>query len=620
MSFLNPNALYLFILIPIIILLYFLKLRRQTKVVSSIFFWMTAFEDMKANVPFQRFRKNLLLALQILFLLIVILGLARPAYIKESSLGPNSILIIDVSASMQSIEDGKTLLEIAKSKALKMIDEIPENGQMMLVEGSWQPSIILPFTHDSSKLRDEIEKISATDSTSNLDTAIELALSSTQEIQGSELIVLTDNNYVGQSEIPAQSDVSIRYIRYGKQNKNVAITGFDIRNQENKYQTFVVIQNFDENARDVLLWLIIGGHRIQSYSGKIESQESRELIFNLEGKDFDGKVLEIRMEIKDSLKVDNSVYAILHKFERQKLLVVSDTRNVFLEKVLLTNPEVEFTSIKRNQYIGMSGYDVALFYKVVPDKIPDRNAIFVYPQKSLPFMRIISKDEDVSLTNINLAKSIMRDIELLALRVKESLVYEMPSWGIPLIESTSSPLIWLGEWRKRKGIIFAFDAFNPKISQLVVKRSFPILMAKCLQWLGKSGGRINPDLIKAGNTVEISVSNFEEIENIIIHTPDKSKVFLPANESSLIFEETSKAGIYQVYADSEFIGNFAVNLLDEKESNLIRFSEEKQTEKNKENTTISIKKSYREFWRIFAIIALAILALEWWVYHRRVSF
>lgn len=623
MQFLNPNALYLLISVPIVILLYFLKLRRETVKVPSIILWMTAVEDMKANVPFQRFRKNLLLPLQLLFLISAILGLARPAYVRESRISQHTVLIIDVSASMQSVEDDKTLFEIAKSDALKMVDEMPESGQMMLVSGSLYPSIISPFTQDKFKLRNEIENISPTDSTSNLKKAIDLALSSSQEIQGAEIIVLTDRNSITQSEITSQVEGSIRYIRYEKGNRNIAITRFDVsRNRTNrdKYQTFVEVQNFDEKPHDVLVWLLIDGYRIQSDSANLKGKERREFVFSFEDDRFDGKVLEIRLENEDLLSVDNSVYSILHKFEKQRVLVVSDTRNLFLEQVLLTNPDVEFRQIRLNQYIGMAGYDVALFYKVVPYKIPDGNVLFVYPEKSLPFMRIISKDEVVSVVSVNRTIPIMRDVDLGDLKVKESLVYEMPPWGIPLVESTSLPLIWFGKWRRRKGIIFVFDAFNPRISRLVLKRDFPILMAQCLEWFGKANRTINPDQVKAGSVVEISVPNFSEVEKVIIDVPEGPKHVLSADESSVVFDDTYNTGVYQVYADNQLIGKFSVNLLNEDESNLIRTSKSKQPAKKPTSDLSSFKESYHEVWHYLAVIALATLVLEWWIYHRRVMF
>ena len=90
MSFLKPTSLYLLFLIPLLLLLYALKLRRKTYTVSSSLLWEHAIEDMKANTPFQRLRKNLLTPLQIIFLTLAI-GATMTA---ENFLLPKTLMVL----------------------------------------------------------------------------------------------------------------------------------------------------------------------------------------------------------------------------------------------------------------------------------------------------------------------------------------------------------------------------------------------------------------------------------------------------------------------------------------------------------------------------------------------
>ena len=55
-----------------------LKLRRHTRLVPSIMFGALTDEDQRANVPFQRLRNLLLPLLQVLFLFLLIVSVARP--------------------------------------------------------------------------------------------------------------------------------------------------------------------------------------------------------------------------------------------------------------------------------------------------------------------------------------------------------------------------------------------------------------------------------------------------------------------------------------------------------------------------------------------------------------
>ncbi len=80
MSFLNPLTALIAagITIPLLVSLYFLKLKRKPMVVPSTLLWKKAIQDLQVNAPFQRIRNNLLLWLQLLLLALLLIAMARP--------------------------------------------------------------------------------------------------------------------------------------------------------------------------------------------------------------------------------------------------------------------------------------------------------------------------------------------------------------------------------------------------------------------------------------------------------------------------------------------------------------------------------------------------------------
>src|SRR4029077_7170570 len=61
MSFLAPAAAILALTLPAIVALYFLKIRRPTRIVPALHLWPNQIRDRQANVPWQRLRPSWLL-------------------------------------------------------------------------------------------------------------------------------------------------------------------------------------------------------------------------------------------------------------------------------------------------------------------------------------------------------------------------------------------------------------------------------------------------------------------------------------------------------------------------------------------------------------------------------
>src|SRR6478736_4495614 len=104
MSFLAPLAFAFAASIPVVIVFYLLKRKRVVKLVSSTLLWQRFLAETQANAPFQRLRHNWLLILQVLLLTLAVFALARPYFAGDTKSSRLRVLILDASASMQSVD------------------------------------------------------------------------------------------------------------------------------------------------------------------------------------------------------------------------------------------------------------------------------------------------------------------------------------------------------------------------------------------------------------------------------------------------------------------------------------------------------------------------------------
>ena len=191
--FLNMTAFWWLALVPLVVLLYFLKLKREEHLFPSTILWQRAIEDLRVNSPFQRLRNNFLLFLQILLLLLAIIALARPFLASRCTSSKHVVLLIDNSASMQAIdEDGGSRLAKAKELARRIIDDLAEDDRLMLVSFAGSTSIRQPFTSLKRLLKKKLDELAADDSDTGLQEAMAIAGAMIQKLSSPSIYVITD--------------------------------------------------------------------------------------------------------------------------------------------------------------------------------------------------------------------------------------------------------------------------------------------------------------------------------------------------------------------------------------------------------------------------------------------
>src|SRR5438067_3701654 len=197
MSFAAPASLFwLLLLFPIIIFFYLLKLKRREVVVSSVLLWAHLVKDVQANAPFQKLRRNLLLFLQLLTVLLLVFCLARPLMVVRALGGQNTVLVLDASASMQSTDVGGSRFDAARQAAFRLVDSVGRGDAMMVIAAGTRTRVLCPFTNSRSELRQAVAGARAEDGAADLRAAVSLASSMIRGRQAeSRVVIFSDGAY-----------------------------------------------------------------------------------------------------------------------------------------------------------------------------------------------------------------------------------------------------------------------------------------------------------------------------------------------------------------------------------------------------------------------------------------
>lgn len=169
-------GILILLLLPfLIVLLYFLKLKRKPIQVPSTFLWRKSVEDLHVNSLLQWLRQNVLLLLQLLIVVVCIYSVMSFRLHGRSGEGKYYILMIDNSASMSATDVPPSRLEQAKEQALKEIDAAADDDVGMVISFNSATQTLQSPTTSKDLLRQAVKSIQPTQRPTNIRDALDLA-------------------------------------------------------------------------------------------------------------------------------------------------------------------------------------------------------------------------------------------------------------------------------------------------------------------------------------------------------------------------------------------------------------------------------------------------------------
>ncbi|NJN94873.1 MAG: VWA domain-containing protein [Anaerolineales bacterium] len=334
MTLLTPLALALLALLPPIIALYLLKLRRQDHLVSSTYLWQRFVRDVEANAPWQKLRRNLLLLLQLLFMLFLILALARPATQAAGVVGQTVVLILDTSASMSATDggdSGQTRLDAAQAAARDVITNLPDDARVTLMAAAGgQVDTLVSASQDRRQALDALTAVQPTALNSDLAPALSLAEAIVAREPGAEIILLSD----GAVQLPERLAAPLRFIPFGASDANQAVSALTVTSGKDGTATlFVQASNYGNQPAQRRLTLLVDGAPFTAFDldlppgGHVE-----QLVENLPAS---AQTVEAALNPAetDALSLDDRAWLVVHPSEPVAATLVT-SGNFFLQTAL----------------------------------------------------------------------------------------------------------------------------------------------------------------------------------------------------------------------------------------------------------------------------------------------
>jgi len=592
MEFLNPTALFGFLALPLLLIPYLMRKKPQRVIFSSLLL-LTESGASAQRRPLGKLRLPPGFFLQLLLLILLILTMAEPVL----SVRPSQIaVVLDNSASMQTLEGDTTRFALAQEKARALIDDLGVTGKVELYRTTPRLEKIGAAPLAPSEATGAVAALEPYDlgePAIDYDKALNQIA---RDRKHEQIYLLTDHPVEGQGE-------KMRAVTVGAPKDNLALLAFQVRRASlggAPLEATAEVANYSVKEVRVKILLRGGGALLQSRELIVAAgQTARALFAGFAAHEF----YEAEIDARDSLQLDNRAFAVAPAAATLRILGVSPRPQALASLSAIPGVMLDLIAPADYAKTERTGHALEIFHYAAPALPPRLPALFVLP----PDNDMLAK------SGTPIARAIVsgwRDPHPLTRYVNFTLF--RPSYARPLtprtagdtiIESPQGPLAIAIERRGVRHLLLGFDPF-PYLGRDNLPMS--IFTLNFLDWFMESGGRG----LAGGEPLALG----ETRPGDLLITPRGEKFSL--DQAGGYFSGTFYQGIYQVRR----IGSkelFAVNLQNANESDL------------RAPAPIAIGSgagggagaaALFPYWSYPLLASLLALVVEWFVYPRMAPF
>ena len=652
MEWLTPlTALYAAaVSVPLLLLLYFLKLKRREQIVSSTLVWKRAVQDLQVNAPFQRLRRNILLLLQLVTLIAILIALAGPILSLTGRQGRRYVVLIDRSASMNATDAAPSRLDEAKKQAGLFVESLrskaflgigDKSDQTMVIAFDSHAKVMCNFTSDKRQLVSAIEAISAGDGSSSIAEAVTVAQAFAQSPEEeadyrnpeepAQLVLFSDGQIRDSDQVVVGADELVFHC-IGKADENIAITAMQARRSyedPEQVEVFATITNYEAEAVtcDVQLSINDTVHAVRSVTIPARKKEAGpgnsgggKVAVNFSLMYAGAGVLEVRQLKRDALPSDDAAWAILLPPKRLSVLLVT-VGNVVLESAIRACPVAGLDIISPDKFdandSSASGfeqrYDVIVLDNYIPARLPRcRYLVFGHPPNGID-VSVVGQLENQLIVDWRQNHPLLKYVNLTNIFAAKCFKIILPRDAEVLAEFNESPALALV---RRGGSVFVLAGFDILQTNWPFEPSFVLFCYNVASFLGTQIGQNQETELQVGQPISIE-GLLPQTEAKISGPGFSDAVVKSTAAGSIRFPGTGKVGIYEVKIPGQQGKFFAVNLLDLKESNVepvheIILSGQRVAQER------ALSRANLALWPFLVGLALFFVCIEWLVYNRKV--
>jgi hypothetical protein len=656
--------------------LYLLRMRRRQVVVPFAALWQRVTRESDTRRLWKRLRRLLswLFQIAVLALLCAALGDPRPeSWLRD----PETLaIVIDRSASTagpSAADPNAARLDLLRRRAQAELSAMGPTDRALVIAAGAEVDVPGPLGRDAAALQRALDGIAPAPGEADLGRALALARAALAGQPGPRILVLTDGalddagsdalaeciaghvpentpaSPEGQAPADAPPAVPCQVARVGGPADNLAVVAFAARRypeDRERVEVLAEVHNLGDAPASAVLEVAADGLSVGRTALELAPGERRRETL----KELDAARTRLVASLSPGPGTevaalgpadDDRAFAVVPPLPPFKVVLITDGTDLFLEAALLTlQDHIQLTGIGPDQATSHPALAEADLVIVdvgagpLPDPLPDTGLILFDPARLPDSPSPVQGDGELVrpfLTEQLHGHPILEGIVLKDTNLARATRLSEQPGDTVLVRSLGEPIALLrrdpGDEDRRARAILAFG-FDPRQTDLPLRTAFPILIANALAYFEQARpGYVASVPVGASRPIaaaEIGLSALG-LTQVELRGPEPATepTLAPVDPAGVFRVRAMQPGIYRVRAvDGAAAGAevlLAVNQASVAASDLHDRLGDLPEPARAGEPRAAVPVADEPLWALLLLIAVGLVALEWILYHRRVT-
>ena len=616
-GFYSLSSAWLFLLFIPLLILYFLKLKRPQQEIPSLALWRQVINDQRVNSPFQRFKRNLLLLLQMLLLGLLALAALQPFITSGTEQADYLPVLIDCSASMGAIDqNGQSRLDLAREEVHRLIDDLRPEQRLSLIAVSDTARQLADFTDNKRVLRDALSELEVLDVPARLEDALRMTQAMARTAPIESALMYSDGNFPQDVNFELPYELNFQLIEPAP--ANIGISSFNARRTGSEHwDVFVRVTGSRDDATACDIELVQDGDAVAEQAVVLEAGESQRLVFGVDASEAASLELRLRPDGRDSLESDNIAFLELpaprplEVFCSPELAAFRHALSVLKDITVWPDESGEVGTAKLDVIITDIPLDedeyvagLQILVGILPEDILGLMTMETAATEIIDWER-----SDPLLEHVNMGAI---DVIDQPVRIDDAKDADFEQAGYEILTyARTGPLIF----KRREGPTLTYAmAFHIDRSTLPYNVGFPVMVGNIIRIALEQASLSE---IRGQQTGLLASQRLTPERDYSVESPDGSSRDYESNTAGELRGVVAPhVGRYRIKDGAETVSRVGAGLLDTLETSLAAADQIQFKEIAVEANAREIETD-RPLWPLLATLAFIVLLVEWWFFQRR---